>query len=497
MRSKRIVVVGMISLVCALFFVGFAYAAWISLEENSKPYEGITLHVIGESLPPLEALDSVKHIFEERTGIKVEIEMLGHQEVIEKTTADFVGRTGIYDVVLNPHREIGKLVSNGWIEPLEKYYNNPNLRDPNFNWSEGTFINPYWFQEVCTYEDTVYGLPFHFISMYMWYRYDLFEHPEEQAKFLERYGYPLPSPPITVQQYLDTAEFFTRKAGETLAGEVLQSDFYGTAIQGARHVSTWYGYLNFLYSFGGREMLIERGCEKGKVTLNSPEAVEALEYYLKLAKFSPPGVMTYTWDETQAAQQQGIVAQAIQWDDATYAIEDPKQSLVYGKIAYSGVPIARAKITQVEGWSMFISKFSENKEAAWLFLQWCMGPDAQVAQMLNGGASAVRATYEDEKVRNIPYVPTALYLKSNEVLAVRKKGSPNGYGVPEDYLNAINPLTGDTSVTSIPKPTFPEQEWIVDRIMVAVSEALLGEKTPKETLDWAQEEIVKELGLSE
>jgi len=479
--------------VLSLIFSGTAMGKWVSLEEAAKPYAGTTLMVIGESLPPLEGLNKVKHIFEERTGIKIDIEMLGHEEVIEKTTADFVGQTGIYDVILNPHREIGKLVTNGWVEPLEQFYDNPDLRNPEFSWSGDTFLNPFWFQEVCTYKDVVYGLPFHFISMYMWYRYDLFENLEEQENFKARYGYELPSPPITTEQYLDTAEFFTRKAGEKLAGEVLTQDFYGTTIQGGRHVSTWYGYLNFLYSFGGRETLIERGSDYGKVALNSPEAVEALEYYKKLAEFSPPGTLTYTWDETQAAMQQGIAAQAINWDDATYAVEDPNQSLVFGKMAYSGVPINRAKITMVEGWAMFISKFSDNKEAAWLFLQWCMEEDAQIAQMLNGGESAIRATYDNEEVRKIPYVPTAVYLKSNEVLGIRRKGDPAGWGVPESYVETVNPLTGDTSVTSIPKPTFPEQEWIVDRIILAVSRTLTEEMTPKEALDWAQSEIEKGL----
>ena len=481
-----------ILLITVFAFSAFSYAEWKSLEENAKPYQGTILRLIGESLSPLEGLAQVKHVFEEATGITVEIEGYGHQEVIEKTTADFVGKTGIYNIVLNPHQEIGKLVTNNWIEPLEKFANNPDLRDPNFNWDE-IFLNKYWFQEICTYKDTVYGFPFHFISMYMWYRYDLFENTEEKEAFKTKYGYELPSPPITTKEYLDTAEFFTRKAGEKLAGVVLTENFYGTAIQAAPHVSTWYGYLNFLYSFGGRELIIDRGSDYGKVVLNSPEAVEALEYYKKLVDYCPPGVMTYGWNETQAASQQGICAQAIQWDDATYAVEDPKQSKVAGKMAFSGVPINKVKQTQVAGWAMFIPTSSEKQEAAWLFLQWCMGADAQVAQMLNGGASAVRTTYENEEVKKIIYAPTAVFLKSNEILKLRKNGDPTGLGIPETYVNAINPLTNDTKVTSIPKPTFPEQEWIVEKIILAVNSALIGDKTPKEALEWAQVEIEKEL----
>ena len=42
-----------------------------SLEEASKPWRGQTLQLIGEALPPLEALEELKHEFEEATGVKV------------------------------------------------------------------------------------------------------------------------------------------------------------------------------------------------------------------------------------------------------------------------------------------------------------------------------------------------------------------------------------------------------------------------------------------
>src|SRR3546814_6361872 len=41
------------------------------------------------------------------------------------------------------------------------------------------------------------------------YRVDLFEDPEEQKAFRDKYGYDL-APPVTWDQYYDIAEFFTR-----------------------------------------------------------------------------------------------------------------------------------------------------------------------------------------------------------------------------------------------------------------------------------------------
>src|SRR5512136_2710073 len=98
---------------------------------------------------------------------------------------------------------------------MDDFYTNAQLLDPDFSY-EGGMLDKVWFRETCMYKDKVYGLPFHFISMYLWYRYDWFEHPDEQAAFEAKYGYGLPSPPITWQEYLDCSEFFTRKSGQKL-----------------------------------------------------------------------------------------------------------------------------------------------------------------------------------------------------------------------------------------------------------------------------------------
>ena len=91
----------------------------------------------------------------------------------------------------------------------------------------------------------------------------------------------------------------------------------------------------------------------------------------------------------------------------------------------------------------------------------------------------------NEEVRNIPYVPTAVYLKTcgRTILSAREAGAENGIGVPQRYIDAINPMTGDTSVTTISKPTFPEQQEIVDAILLTTSKILAGEMEIKPALD--------------
>ncbi|MBI9108849.1 MAG: extracellular solute-binding protein [Spirochaetales bacterium] len=467
-----------------------------TLAEAAAPWKGETLRFIGEALPPLEALADVKEEFEAITGVKVEIEQYGQAEVIEKTMADFVGGTRIYDLIISPHRQLGAYVENDWILPLGEFLNNNKLRDPDFNIEGGALLDEYYWHEVSWYNNKAYGLPFHFITMYLWYRYDIFEEASEIAAFKRAYGYDLPNPPVTMKEYYDVAEFFTREKGEKLAGKVLDRNFYGNTIQGKRHVSSWYDFLNFLYPFGGRELYIEKGSDYGKIGINSREAVKAMEYYKSLVPFCPPGVLTFGWDESQAAMQQDIAVMGIEWDDAVGAVENPKESLVAGKIAYSGPPIEVEKAVQVEGWSYLIPKKSNKPELAWLFIQWAMGDLTQKKQMEIGGQSAVRSVYDDADIAKLPYTPTAVYLKTRgaEVLGIREKGDATGWGVPRRYMEAINPATNTTEVTLVPKPTFPEQEELVEAIVLSISNAISGEMTAKEAMDQTADVFKQVLG---
>lgn len=456
-----------------------------NLAEAAAPWKGETLRFIGESLPPLEALDRVKGEFEEITGVNVVIEQYGQEEVNEKTMADFVGKTQIYDMILSPHRQLGMYVENDWLLPLDEFLGNEKLHDPKFDIEGGAILNDRWWQEVSWYKDKLYGLPFHFIAMYTWYRWDLMENPIEQEAFKAKYGYELPSPPVTTQEVYDVAEFFTRKKGEMLCGEVLQEDIYGITLMGKRHVSTWYNILNALYIFGAREIYADHGYEYGEIGINAPEAIEALDYYKSLAKFCPPGLLSADWDASQSNMQQGIAVMGWEWDDAVGAVENPDESVVYGKIAYTGLPIKNEKAVGIEGWNYCIPKYSKKPELAWLFMQWAMGTTTQKAQMATGGQSAVAAVYNDPEIIEKPYVPTAAYLKTGgeKVLGVRDPNRKDGWGIPQAYMEAINPKTGDTSVTLVNKPTFPEQQEIVDAILLAASKILADEASTKDALD--------------
>jgi multiple sugar transport system substrate-binding protein len=296
----------------------------------------------------------------------------------------------------------------------------------------------------------VYGFPFTALTMYLWYRKDMLEDPKEQQGFAAKYGYEM-KVPTTWKEYADLAAWFHRPAQK----------FYGTAIQGKRHEALWYEWLNFLYSFGGDMMKTESGSQCGPIVVNSPAAVASLEYYKRLMAYSPPDTRSYFWDDVMALMQQGKVFQLIMWNDATYAVEDPEQSKVAGKLGFAMIPQGEGgKVGQVEGWTYLIPTRSQNPEAAYLFIQWMMGFDQQLEQHLNGGATARPDVYADQRVQKISYSKASM----------------------------------ETNAVAKAKPTIPASPQITEILVRELSLVLAGSKAPKQALDSAAVAMNKLLG---
>lgn len=422
--------------------------AW-SLEEASAPYKGTTIRTVGEALPPLEAMNKLKSEFEKRTGIKVVIEMYEHSEAVNKVMLDLNSNRGRYDFILQPHRELGRFVESGHLEPLEKFMNDKKLRDPSFSPEDELY--PSLWKEISWYNGKVYGFPFTAITMYMWYRNDLLNDPKEKAGFKAKYGYDL-KPARSWKEYTDISQWFYRP----------EKGFYGTALQGKRHEALWYEWLNFLYSFGGDMLETKSGSECGPVIVNSPEAIASLEYYKSLMAYSPADTLNYTWDDVMALMQQGKVYQLIMWNDATYAVaEDYEASTVAGKMGFDIVPQGKGgKVGQVEGWSYLVPKQSKNQQAAYLFIQWMMEKSQQLNQHLNGGATARPDVYAHPDVQKISYSKASM----------------------------------DTNAVARSKPTIPESPQITDILVRELSGYLSGAKGAKAALDSSALEISKLLG---
>ena len=130
-------------------------SAW-TLEEAAAPYKGTTIKALFLDRPGYRAAIEILPEFEEKTGIDVTWEILPYENSREREVLDFTGGTQEFDVILIDVVWIGEFADSGWVVPMEEFYNDPKLADPELN-LDGFF--PILLESFGTWDGKIYGLP--------------------------------------------------------------------------------------------------------------------------------------------------------------------------------------------------------------------------------------------------------------------------------------------------------------------------------------------------
>lgn len=447
-------------LACTLFsfgLIGTAHAQAWSYKEAAKPYAGTSIKVLDEITPLQETMKTLVPRFIEETGIQVDYELLNHFEVINKGQADMLSRRGNYDAVMLHGVQMGQMLAANVIEPIDAYIANPALFNPALDLDD---IMQLPFESLAKFKDKTYGFLNWNYNMIYWARNDLLTHADEQAAFEAKYGYPL-APAKTTKQFLDIGEFFTRKAGETLAGKTLETDFYGILHEGitggATLVSVW---ENMLKNFGG-----DLFDTSGAPAFDSPENIQALAYWAKMWTYSPPGQAEYSLVDVPTVMGNGIAAQAIAYSDFVLGVDKPGASALTGKFTYAGIPTnpdfngPRSAGSEPSG--IVINKASKNKEATYLFMQWMIEASTQklLIEAGKGGVPIRRSSF----------------------------GLPELGGEKADFYAAMK----NTLDVAVAKPKVPKIFEIYDALGPIVQEVGLGRITPEAAAKDGQAKMLK------
>ncbi|MFK7967313.1 MAG: extracellular solute-binding protein [Burkholderiaceae bacterium] len=449
-----------LALVCASLgfsLTGAANAQDWSYKEAAKPFAGTSIRVLDEITPLQETMKTLVPKFIEETGIQVEYELLNHFEVINKGQADMLSRRGYYDAVMLHGVQMGQMLAANVIEPIDTYVANPALFNPALNLDDLIQLP---FESLVKFQGNTYGFLNWNYNMIYWARNDLLTHPDEMAAFEAKYGYPL-APAKTTQEFLDIGEFFTRKAGEKLAGEALKTDFYGVLHEGitggATLVSVW---ENMLKNFGGG--LFDAN---GAPAFDSPENIAALSFWAKMWAFSPPGQAEYSLVDVPTVMGNGIAAQAIAYSDFVLGVDKPGSSPLAGKFTYAGIPtnpdFSGPRSAGSEPSGIVINKASKNKEATYLFMQWMIEESTQkmLIEAGKGGVPIRRSSF----------------------------ALPELGGAKSDFYAAMK----NTLEVAVAKPKVPKMFEIYDALGPIVQEVGLGRMTPEEAAKDGQAKMLK------
>ena len=417
-------------------------------------FKNVTINVVGDAGHNLKPYEFWKGDFE-KVGITIQITEVPFEGVYEKEKTEFVAGTGAFDVVTFYPAYIGDFAGNGYLEPLDNYMK----KQPAAVWDPNPtdVLAPFW-ELYCKFGGKVYALPIDGDVLMLQYRKDLINNAEEKAAFKAKYKKELKAPE-TWQDWLQIGQFFTRKKGSKLAGQVLDRDFYGSAEFAKRGFSfAW--FVNRWAPYG--EPYFDKDM---KPLVNSPNAVNALQNMIDSLKNAPPDVLGYGYDELRDAFIKGNVAMVVQWTDVPKKGADPTESAIAGKIGVGRVPgweiggkVVHRSMMPV-GRVVAVTADSKNKDAAY----WV----------------AKHISY-DRSLENVSTTLTGLdpnrttHFKNPQAY----KMFPN-VAEAEAYLKGVEAALAD----GYPEIFIPGAAQYADSLDLHVNKALAGQEKPKQALD--------------
>ncbi len=357
--------------------------SWV--KDVSKPFAGTTLKLATESTPPSNAINSqLKHFFEEASGMKVEIEVLPLEQVLQKMTLDIASQLGTYDLYYIDQSWAAS-VSNDVFDPREQTAAKPDLAMPDYNLDD--FL-PALVDGIARYGDRLVGVPYDIPIFIMMYRKDIYDKMGFQA-------------PTTLEEYYMQAKAITDEMGPKLYG--------ATGQMKSGHYSLECDWTAWLWGHGGSIFNSD-----GKFTGHDDDGLAAMAYWSKLKETMPPGVDGWTWDGQGQSIAQGVAATMMSWGEFFPYFDDPSATKVSGLMEAVRCPKPAKALRTVDqtgfgeipgvghqgGSSLAVSKNSKHPDAAWIFMQWATCSDTQaLITSLGGGTGPTRASvYDDPRV---------------------------------------------------------------------------------------------------
>ncbi len=421
------------------------------LKEASKPYAGKRIVAALELEATPLALQQIDPDYFRYSGTYVGYELTPFIQNLVNTSLAISTRAPTYDIMNVDGSNLATFAKH-LIPPQELAEKYPDLTysdlDINGFARAGMSFSGKYPQDLIfpPYEKELGGSVFEFPQdmpvMLRFYRKDLFD----------KEGI---TPGKTWDEYLEDIKMFDDP----------NKGIFGAGSMALSHPSIIFEFLNHLHSFGGKIWELD---DKGvRCTINTPEAVAALENFIRLKDYSDPASASSTWAELSILMAVGRVANAIQWADYASVVNNPVQSLTAGKWDYTINPAGpQGSYSTFGGAGIGVSRYSRNPEVAWLWLQWATGLGTQIVTLQNPihHSTPTRSkAYDDPKVQA-------------DINSGRLK-----------YLKVTQDILASNKVATL--ITFPA--WQLARVQLgdALSRCWNGGLSPREAMKLAQENI--------
>ena len=350
------------------------------------PYEGTTLVVNFPAHPHYNAVLDVLPEFEEQTGITVEVDQLQYLKMRERQTLELTKDEGDYDLIAYVVFSKADYVYADQLENLARFFMNPKLANPAYDAED--LIDGY-VQNIGVAggkkgylpgpTGSLFGIPFGSETSVLAYRKDIFE----------KHGIDVPQ---NYDQLLDAA----CKIPE------VEPRMGGMASRAASGHQASHAFLLHLAPLGGRVF-----DDEWNPTVNSAEGVAAANALKTIVDCGPEGSQTFGPAEAAASFMQGTSAMFMDSIAFAAGFEDPSKSTIAGKVGYALHPEGVRRGSQTGGFGIGIPRNAQNKEAAFLLMQWLTSKEGDLKVAMAGGNPSRFSTYEDAELNaKYPYSAT-------------------------------------------------------------------------------------------
>ncbi|MCH8563703.1 sugar ABC transporter substrate-binding protein [Nesterenkonia sp. YGD6] len=382
--------------------------------------------------------------FTAETGIDVNYTVLPENEVRDTISQEFASQAGQYDVATISNYEVPIFAGNDWLQPVDE------LAEGDEAFALDDILDPLTESLRGPDDGNLYGIPFYGESSFTMYREDIFEE----------LGLTMPENP-TWDEIADLAEEIdTSDAGVN-----------GICLRGLPGWGQVFAPLTTVVNtFGGTWV-----DEDWNPQVNSPEFVEATEFYVDLVQeHGQSGAAQAGFTECLNDMTQGNSAM---WYDATSAAGslEADDSPVQGQMGYAAAPV---KETENSGWlyawSWGIQQASQNQEDAWEFISWASSQEYEELVGEEIGWASVPAGKRDSTYDNDQYLEVAAPF-AEETRSAIENAQPNDPGLQPRPAPGIQFMA------------FPEFADLATRVSQDVSSAIAGQTSVEEALDDGQE----------
>jgi multiple sugar transport system substrate-binding protein len=458
--------------ITALVAFGLVLSAFVYAQDffpngiGKTSFKGVKLVAVSQTGPQVSGpLQEYKSVWEKKTGGTVEVQTFPFGDLFQKIRTAFVSGANPFDVLVYASDWAGDIMGSGYV-----------IQVPQKIQEEMEYKNliPAYRDRILSWGGKIYGLPYDGDAHMMYYRNDLLTDPKYQQEFKAKFGYELPAPPRTWQQYYDIAKFFN---GMTIDGQTI----YGAGTAYKPHAQSYWTFLGIAASFarapGNSAYFFDPNTMKPEI--NNPGFVKALDFYTELVKVGPPGVTNWDVGDIRSNFPAGKVVEAIDWGDVGPLASDPNSSVVVGKWGSALEPgvdrywdnrkkawvntFNQSPYLAFGGWIQGITSNSKNKDAALDFAAFMGNPVMSLRLCVEPG-TGVNPHFTSD-LSNLP-----AWTKLGMTLPEAKQ-----------YLDAIGNIIG--SQNNVVDLRIPGAAEYFDALDTQLAQAVAGQISSKAALD--------------